>query len=770
MAVFRSVFNRVAFYCLAVTLLLLIGDHCLAIAAEARVVISASVASEQPMNFVLVEKKSCAGKSGCPRWLAGEGSFQADTPARLEEALQKLDGKTVPLFLNSPGGSYESAMEVGHLLAAHQIPVTVKTTRYPDCTEIYMLCRQVEGRKSIALGKASEDNARCDFACVFALAAGKTRSVPLDLFMQMPVLSVEPTDATSGFVIMMAEPTPDYLKRIRDYAGRYGVPREDGISLVLPTPDELPGSTEALPPTPASEPISPAPARISEKLIIAASLGTGRPMDFVLLERADCVGQTGCLRWISAEGMIETQTPDAFRSFLASTKADGLPLFINSRGGDYEAAMKLGRMARAAHLKIGLGRPAYGKCGGSAGCRAQAAKSKHSPGIVRENGVRCDLACVFFLAGGEDRRMPEDSHLTMPKLRLLDEDAQAALRGGIIFKTGPKDGPLRQNVQAFLDEMGMYKSLFIYGVNAKLTELEPVSQADSSLNNVVSNLLPPSRLLTGDIAVAALPPVKPAAVRLPEYYIPKKTVSSDMRFYVVTTPSYECNGECKSWIAGIGEITAKSPASLRKVLKSIGKRRLPVILHSQGGSVEAAMQIGRMIRQRQLSVSLGMTSIDRCGGAIGDCAAELPKGAALQGRVLAAGAYCLSACPLIFAGGVERVSSGYSFLGVHQITTVRQIYKIKYMTSYRVKNGKRTDVRRREVGRSFQGTEKTTAMTKAFRRGLLNYLAEMGVDGALLDRMKEAGPEDMRMLTTTEALSLHVMTKEGNVLELIAAQ
>lgn len=759
-------------------------------------IVSASVTLEAPMNFVVAEDTRCYGQPNCPRWIAAEGAISNYTPNLLMEILDKSGSKKLPVFLNSSGGDYSAAMLMGTMLRDRDIPVAVGLTSYPRCVAPVQnqLCRNLQPSWGNAEATLSEIRSHCDLACVFVLAGSMRRSVPAGLVMQTPVLYRNAFADDSGWSMVEAPDNTSVHQEIQVYAWRQYLGDEiydryinaaassntriDAktalrfrLASAIESPLETLSASQAGP-LPAAVISSIEPEKLvpsaaeKEEIIVSASSGIESAMDFVLLERPDCAGHPGCTRWISAIGLIDQETPNRLQSFMNLKSVSGLVMIVSSRGGDYAAAMELGRMARKANLKIGVGRADYIGCSAGDGCRQDAANRTHSAGAVTERGARCDLACVLLLAGGTERRMPSRTRLIIPKVALQHSDMQAALQAGASLKTSADDGAIRQKIHDYLDEMGMYKSLFVYGVNSKTRLLLPVNQREASQDNIVSNLLPSTGLVTEDVPKAALP----AAVRLPEYYIPKKTVSSDMRFYVVTTPSYECNGECKSWIAGIGEITAKSPASLRKVLKSIGKRRLPVILHSQGGSVEAAMQIGRMIRQRQLSVSLGMTSIDRCGGAIGDCAAELPKGAALQGRVLAAGAYCLSACPLIFAGGVERVSSGYSFLGVHQITTVRQIYKIKYMTSYRVKNGKRTDVRRREVGRSFQGTEKTTAMTKAFRRGLLNYLAEMGVDGALLDRMKEAGPEDMRMLTTTEALSLHVMTKEGNVLELIAAQ
>jgi len=64
-----------------------------------------------------------------------------------------------------------------------------------------------------------------------------------------------------------------------------------------------------------------------------------------------------------------------------------------------------------------------------------------------------------------------------------------------------------------------------------------------------------------------------------------------------------------------------------------------VVLHSPGGSVGDALEMGRLIRQKNFS-----TEVEN-------------------------GGYCASSCPLVFAGGVERRAGDAAAIGVHQVTT-----------------------------------------------------------------------------------------------------
>ncbi len=65
-----------------------------------------------------------------------------------------------------------------------------------------------------------------------------------------------------------------------------------------------------------------------------------------------------------------------------------------------------------------------------------------------------------------------------------------------------------------------------------------------------------------------------------------------------------------------------------------------VVLHSPGGSVQDALRIGRLIRERKFNTEV------------------------LDAR------YCASSCPLIFAGGVERIAGPKAAIGVHQVSAL----------------------------------------------------------------------------------------------------
>ncbi|WP_433994595.1 hypothetical protein [Bradyrhizobium lablabi] len=66
-----------------------------------------------------------------------------------------------------------------------------------------------------------------------------------------------------------------------------------------------------------------------------------------------------------------------------------------------------------------------------------------------------------------------------------------------------------------------------------------------------------------------------------------------------------------------------------------------VVLNSPGGSVTDALAMGRLIREKRFA-----TEVE-------------------------AGKYCMSSCPLVFAGGVDRRVGDKAAIGVHQVAAIR---------------------------------------------------------------------------------------------------
>lgn len=242
-----------------------------------------------------------------------------------------------------------------------------------------------------------------------------------------------------------------------------------------------------------------------------------------------------------------------------------------------------------------------------------------------------------------------------------------------------------------------------------------------------------------------------------------------MRFVVVRSIAPGCEPTCPEWISAEGSIEAGTPALFKRTLKGLGGRKLPIVVNSPGGNVDAALQIGRMIRKSKLDIAVGATMFYGCEPQMKNCRANDGKGAAYFGFTYASGAICNSACPLMFAGGIRRVAGQWAHLGVHQITTTYIRTKLQYRTTYRVVRGKKKVLSKKIVGRENAGSYKTYEMSKAVEKRLAAYLKEMGVGRGVLETMKNTPASSIQQLTPYDMLQTNLVTSLDAVDLLTAA-
>lgn len=232
-------------------------------------------------------------------------------------------------------------------------------------------------------------------------------------------------------------------------------------------------------------------------------------------------------------------------------------------------------------------------------------------------------------------------------------------------------------------------------------------------------------------AAASKPPAKKAAA-----------IEPPLRIYIVRSAAPGCEPDCLEWIAAQGRIDSGSLGQFKKVLNQLGKRKLPVLIHSGGGMAYEAMAIGRLLRSKELGVGVSKTLFTPCAPNETAC---LKKDAqkALRGMVDAGYAVCASSCGFILAAGTRRFVGAGAVVGVHRgemiMTRVLRNYR---MTPYRAADGsiryKRTLLSQKVVGERHQATpDRIFDMYE-------DYFAEMGI-----------GDEIMSLLLATPNNSIH---------------
>ncbi|WP_353042490.1 hypothetical protein [Mesorhizobium sp. M1217] len=231
-----------------------------------------------------------------------------------------------------------------------------------------------------------------------------------------------------------------------------------------------------------------------------------------------------------------------------------------------------------------------------------------------------------------------------------------------------------------------------------------------------------------------------------------------MPFVVVRSSAPGCEPTCPEWISAEGSIEAGTPALFKRTLKALGGRKLPIVVDSPGGNVEAALTLGRLIRKNKLDIAVGKTRFVGCLPDVKNCKEKDGKGARYFGNAYADGAICNSACPLMFSGGIRRVVGEWAFLGVHQITTTYIRTKLLYRTTYRVVKGKKKILSTKVVSRKNAGSYKTYEMNKPLERKLAAYLKEMGVGLGVLETMKGTPASSIQQLVPYDMLQMNLVT------------
>ncbi len=227
-----------------------------------------------------------------------------------------------------------------------------------------------------------------------------------------------------------------------------------------------------------------------------------------------------------------------------------------------------------------------------------------------------------------------------------------------------------------------------------------------------------------------------------------------MTFTLVRDSRAACGSACAQWISAQGRIDVGAAARFNAFLRSIGDVQRPVLLHSPGGSVLDAMIMGRAIRARGLTVVVAKTMFEPC--------ASPCKAPERRGEPVSAGAYCASACPLVFAAGQARIVSPLAYLGLHQIRATYQRYNVtrRFLVRYKIENGKKQEISRRLIEEVRKPVASITRIaTPGMDHDVEAYLTSMGVEAAPLIKIIVSTPASaMHWLTYEELSASHLST------------
>lgn len=212
-----------------------------------------------------------------------------------------------------------------------------------------------------------------------------------------------------------------------------------------------------------------------------------------------------------------------------------------------------------------------------------------------------------------------------------------------------------------------------------------------------------------------------------------------MAFFIATGDPGVCGTGCAEWIAAEGRIDGGTPGRLRVLLARLGKRRLPIFFYSPGGSVDAALVMGRMLRARDMTAGVARTIPQGCDPLQAHepaCDALKRSGRALPAELRTTDASCNSSCVYALIGAAVREVPIDAGLGVHSILILQ------------------TMVRRNGDGRVLAtSSRRVTGDTPGIRAAhshVARYAAEMGISRALVDAAAAVPNDTIRFISREE--------------------
>ena len=180
-------------------------------------------------------------------------------------------------------------------------------------------------------------------------------------------------------------------------------------------------------------------------------------MRFVVVRSSSPLCDPNCPEWISAEGTITPDTPDALAELLKTLDGRRLPVVINSKGGDLFGALATGRMIRKSGLDTAVAKTLFIRCAPEKeGCKPE---DGTYAGAAVGSGGECRAACSLMLAGGVRRFVGTKANLSVRELAL------------------------QSRVASYLDEMAIDRRFLLLMKSARYrpVELEPDTMLEFKL-------------------------------------------------------------------------------------------------------------------------------------------------------------------------------------------------------------------------------------------------------------------------------------------------
>jgi hypothetical protein len=131
--------------------------------------------------------------------------------------------------------------------------------------------------------------------------------------------------------------------------------------------------------------------------------------------------------------------------------------------------------------------------------------------------------------------------------------------------------------------------------------------------------------------------------------------SPSMRFeWHAEQPAGPCGRACRTWISAVGPVTDRTPDDFAAFAGHNDVQGATLVLDSEGGSVVDTIKLGRALRARDVTTTVGTTVVGTA-----------PDGS--RTVALSPAAACESMCAFVLLGGTRRYVPPEARILVHQI-------------------------------------------------------------------------------------------------------
>ncbi|MCI0466498.1 MAG: hypothetical protein L0Y57_05760 [Beijerinckiaceae bacterium] len=129
----------------------------------------------EPMRVRVVRSARAGCEPGCAEWISFEGEIDLQSTHEFGVVLNSLQGRKLPVLIDSQGGDAAYAMAIGSLIRYRGLDVAVARTEFDPCSNSSSGCKS--GDWNGACGRPSSQAAHCFSACTIILAAGVRRLI-----------------------------------------------------------------------------------------------------------------------------------------------------------------------------------------------------------------------------------------------------------------------------------------------------------------------------------------------------------------------------------------------------------------------------------------------------------------------------------------------------------------------------------------------------------------------------------------------------------------